>query len=126
MDLAFSTIESTILNKIATAATELNMPSYLIGGFVRDKIIGRATKDADIVCLGDGIALAHRVADLFQPRPPVAYFKNFGTAQIKLPEFEIEFVKLKDGIHNFEYIYCTYLESVSPSIKASELAKINS
>jgi putative nucleotidyltransferase with HDIG domain len=68
------------------------LPAYLIGGFVRDKIIGRPTKDADIVCLGDGIALAHRVADLFEPRPTVAYFKNFGTAQIKLPAFEIEFV----------------------------------
>ena len=102
MDLAFSTIESTILNKIATAATELNMPSYLIGGFVRDKIIGRATKDADIVCLGDGIALAHRVADLFQPRPPVAYFKNFGTAQIKLPEFEIEFVGARKESYQLE------------------------
>jgi poly(A) polymerase len=92
MELAFSTIEKTIFSKIAKAAADLNMPTYLIGGFVRDKIIGRATKDADIVCLGDGIALANSVADLFYPRPPVAYFKNFGTAQIKLPEFEIEFV----------------------------------
>jgi poly(A) polymerase len=92
MELAFSTIEKTIFDKIAKAAAGLNMPTYLIGGFVRDKIIGRATKDADIVCLGDGIALANSVADLFHPRPSVAYFKNFGTAQIKLPEFEIEFV----------------------------------
>ena len=63
------------------------MPCYLIGGFVRDKIIGRPTKDADIVCLGDGIELAHQVADRFNPKPIVAYFKNFGTAQIKIPDF---------------------------------------
>jgi putative nucleotidyltransferase with HDIG domain len=81
-----------VFDKIAKAAAELSLPAFLIGGFVRDKIIGRPTKDADIVCLGDGIALAHRVADLFEPRPTVAYFKNFGTAQIKLPAFEIEFV----------------------------------
>jgi len=92
MQIPCSNIESAIFDKIAYAADELQLPTYLIGGFVRDKIIGRNTKDADIVCLGDGIALAHRVADLFEPRPAVAYFKNFGTAQIKLPELEIEFV----------------------------------
>lgn len=92
MDLSFTHTEQQIFDKIAKAAAELSLPTYLIGGFVRDKIIGRPTKDADIVCLGDGIALAHRVADLFEPRPTVAYFKNFGTAQIKLPAFEIEFV----------------------------------
>ncbi len=92
MDLSFSHTEQVVFDKIAKAAAELSLPAYLIGGFVRDKIIGRPTKDADIVCLGDGIALAHRVADLFEPRPTVAYFKNFGTAQIKLPAFEIEFV----------------------------------
>lgn len=92
MDLTFTHTEQQIFDKIAKAAAELSLPAFLIGGFVRDKIIGRPTKDADIVCLGDGIALAHRVADLFEPRPTVAYFKNFGTAQIKLPAFEIEFV----------------------------------
>lgn len=92
MDLSFTHTEQLVFEKIAKAAAELALPAYLIGGFVRDKIIGRPTKDADIVCLGDGIALAHRVADLFEPRPTVAYFKNFGTAQIKLPAFEIEFV----------------------------------
>jgi putative nucleotidyltransferase with HDIG domain len=84
--------ELFLFKKIAAAAHELGMPCYLIGGFVRDKIIGRATKDADIVCLGDGIVLAHAVADRFQPKPPVAFFKTFGTAQIKLPDFEVEFV----------------------------------
>jgi len=68
------------------------MPVYLIGGFVRDKLIGRKTKDADIVCVGDGILLAHKVAERFNPKPIVSYFKNFGTAHIKLDEFEIEFV----------------------------------
>lgn len=92
MEIAFTTGETAIFRKISGAAAGMDMPCYLIGGFVRDKIIGRPTKDADIVCLGDGIELAHAVAALFTPRPPVSFFKTFGTAQLKLKDFEIEFV----------------------------------
>lgn len=84
--------EEKICELVANAARKLKSPAYLIGGFVRDKLIGRPTKDADIVCLGDGIALAHAVADQLKPRPKVAFFKNFGTAQIKHKGFEVEFV----------------------------------
>lgn len=84
--------ELFIFKKIASAARQLGTPAYLIGGFVRDKIIGRTTKDADIVCLGDGILLAEKVAELFNPKPAVSFFKNFGTAQIKLHDLDIEFV----------------------------------
>jgi len=87
MDIKCTDKELLILKKIAKAAEEQHTDAYLIGGFVRDKIIGRITKDADIVCLGDGIALAHKVAERFKPKPTVAYFKNFGTAQIKIPHF---------------------------------------
>ena len=92
MQIQYTGKELFIFKKIAKAAEELSMPCYLIGGFVRDKLLDRKTKDADIVCIGDGIKLAHAVAELFNPKPTVAYFKNFGTAQIKIPEFEIEFV----------------------------------
>jgi len=92
MDIICTEKELFVFNKIAIAAGELGVPCYLIGGFVRDKLIGRPTKDADIVCVGDGIELAHKVADSFQPRPTVSFFKNFGTAQIKLDDWEIEFV----------------------------------
>jgi len=92
MTIQFSDKEDAIFKQIGAIADKMNMPCYLIGGFVRDKIIGRNTKDADIVCLGDGIELAHAYANEISPKPIVAYFKNFGTAQIKLDEFEIEFV----------------------------------
>ncbi|MDP3392791.1 CCA tRNA nucleotidyltransferase [Sediminibacterium sp.] len=92
MTIQFSDKEEAIFKQIGAVADKMNMPCYLIGGFVRDKIIGRNTKDADIVCLGDGIELAHAYANELSPKPIVAYFKNFGTAQIKLDEFEIEFV----------------------------------
>ena len=76
--------ELEILQKIALSAEELGMPCYLIGGFVRDKILGRNTKDMDIVCVGNGIELAAKVAEKFTLRPEVNFFKNFGTAQIKI------------------------------------------
>lgn len=92
MEIQLSDREKVIIDKVAEAAQSLNMESYLIGGFVRDKILGRATKDADIVCLGDGIILAKAVAQKFSPAPEVNYFKNFGTAHIHTADFDIEFV----------------------------------
>jgi len=92
MDIICTERELFVFNKIAIAVAKLGLPCFLIGGFVRDKLIGRPTKDADIVCVGDGIELAHKVADSFHHRPTVSYFKNFGTAQIKLDDWEIEFV----------------------------------
>jgi len=84
MDIKCTEKELFILNKVSHAAQGLGMECYLIGGFVRDKIIGRKTKDADIVCVGDGIELAKAVAKRFKPEPKFSYFKNFGTAHLKL------------------------------------------
>jgi tRNA nucleotidyltransferase/poly(A) polymerase len=93
MDITCTKEERQLLERIAAAADGINMPCYLIGGFVRDKLLGRKSKDADIVCVGDGIALANAVAATFEPKLQVSFFKNFGTAQIKLNNgFEIEFV----------------------------------
>ena len=97
-----------IFKEIANAARVLNMDCYVIGGFVRDKILGRPTKDMDIVCMGDGIRLAEEVAKQFTPLPQVNFFKNFGTAQIKfsLPDshepFEIEFVGARKESYNYD------------------------
>ncbi|HVZ98055.1 MAG TPA: HD domain-containing protein [Chitinophagaceae bacterium] len=98
MDITLSNEELSIFKKISRAAADLTMPAFVIGGFVRDKILNRPTKDADIVCLGDGIELAKKAALQFHPAPVVNYFKNFGTAQIKIysksgeEKFDIEFV----------------------------------
>lgn len=92
MDIRCTDQELLVFKKIAHAAGALDMPCYIIGGFVRDKLLGRKTKDVDIVCVGDGIRLAHEVASLFNPRPAVSFFKTFGTAQIKIDHLEIEFV----------------------------------
>ncbi len=110
MYISCTDIELTIFNKIALAAEELGMESYAIGGFVRDKILGRPTKDIDIVCTGDGILLAEKVATLFDQRPMVNVFKTFGTAQIKLDDEEIEFV----GARKESYSYDSRKPAVEP------------
>jgi poly(A) polymerase len=98
MQIGCSEKELFIIKKIAHASQNMGMESYVIGGFVRDCIMGRPTKDMDVVCMGDGIELAQAVAKQFHPVPQVNYFRNFGTAQIRVrPDedtepFDIEFV----------------------------------
>ena len=92
MQIECSEAEMQVFRKIAAAAASIGTQAFIVGGFVRDKLIGRASKDADIVCLGDGIVLAHEVAKHFHPVPPVSFFKTFGTAHIRVSDWEIEFV----------------------------------
>jgi len=93
MDINCTDKELFYINKVGEAAADQGVETYLVGGFVRDKLLGRNTKDADFVCVGDGIALAHAVAQRFSPIPQVDYFKNFGTAHIRVDrEFDLEFV----------------------------------
>ena len=85
--------ELEVFQKVAAAAKELHYPCYLIGGFVRDKILGRPTKDADFMCVGDGLKLAEAASKQFRPPPRVSYFKTYGTAHFKMPDgFDLEFV----------------------------------
>ena len=100
MQIECTNKELFFFKKIAKAAKALGTPCYVIGGFVRDKIIRRNTKDIDIVCLGDGIELAEAFADNFSPKPTVSFFKNFGTAQVKIDDVEIEFVGARKESYN--------------------------
>lgn len=84
--------ELPIVELIGKAGDELDYPTYVVGGFVRDRIINRPTKDIDIVCVGDGIKLAQKVSDLLGIRKAVTVFKRFGTAMLKYKGLEVEFV----------------------------------
>ena len=86
-------LQHSIFKIIALASKELNTPSYVIGGFVRDLLLDRnQPKDIDIVTVGSGIALAEKVAEKLPGKPKVQFFKNFGTAMIKLDDLDLEFV----------------------------------
>lgn len=92
MQVKLEKLEILIIGKVAEAAKQLSLPAFVVGGFVRDQLLGRPCKDIDIVCLGDAIALANKVSELFHPHPKVSWFKNFGTAHINIHGYDVEFV----------------------------------
>ena len=84
--------EKYIYDIICQAARELGTEAYMIGGYVRDKILGRKSYDMDIVSVGSGIDLANQVARKLKPAPKVAIYQNFGTASLRSDQIILEFV----------------------------------
>ena len=86
-------LNNPIFKIIAQASQELNVESYVIGGFVRDSLLQRDfKKDIDIVAIGSGIDLALKVSQLLPNKPKVQVFKTYGTAMLRYKEIDIEFV----------------------------------
>ena len=77
---------------VSEAADEAGLEAYVIGGYVRDIFLGRPSKDIDVVVVGSGIELARMVARKLGRGASLSVFKNFGTAQVKSGDMEIEFV----------------------------------
>lgn len=84
--------ERKILLLISETAKELGYPVYAVGGYVRDRLLARTSKDMDIVCIGSGIRLAENMASKLRPIPRVTVYSRFGTAMLKHEDLEIEFV----------------------------------
>ncbi len=98
-----SALHNTIFEVISKASVELNVESYVIGGFVRDFLLGRdAKKDIDIVAVGSGIELALKVSELLPKKPKVQVFKTYGTAMLRFEDTEIEFVGARKESYHFE------------------------
>ena len=82
-----------IFQRIQTVSDQMQLETYVVGGFVRDLLLERPIiKDIDIVCVGSGIALAKAVAQALGAFERVVVFKNFGTAMVRLEGLELEFV----------------------------------
>lgn len=92
MNLSESLSNPRIFKTVGAAADELGRECYAVGGFVRDLIIGRASKDIDFVTVGSGIELAQAVGRTLGPKTRVNVFRTYGTAQIRRGELELEFV----------------------------------
>ena len=77
-------LQHPIFKIITKSAYELDIDSYVIGGFVRDFILNRGdAKDIDVVAIGNGIKLANQVAKNLPNKPKVQVFKTFGTAMLR-------------------------------------------
>lgn len=98
-----SSLNNKIFEIISQASQELNVDSYVIGGFVRDLILNRDfKKDIDIVAVGSGIELALKVSQLLPKQPKVQVFKTYGTAMLRFEDTEIEFVGARKESYNLE------------------------
>ncbi|HLK96367.1 MAG TPA: HD domain-containing protein, partial [Hymenobacter sp.] len=86
--------KNPIFDHISQEAATLGVQAHVIGGFVRDLVLGRPSKDIDVVCVGSGIALAEAVGKALHTN--VSVFPNFGTAMLKTmldgQLWEVEFV----------------------------------
>ena len=89
-----------IFKTLADCANQLGVDAYVIGGFVRDIYLGRDSKDIDVVTIGKGIELAELVHKQLGEEAHLSIFKNFGTAQVKFGDLEIEFVGARRESYN--------------------------
>jgi len=85
-------INTKIFQAVADQSENLGLETYVVGGYVRDLILERPSKDIDFVTIGDGIELATNVAKSLNPKLNVSVFKNFGTAQFNFKGCDLEFV----------------------------------
>ncbi len=99
--IRYNSKEKKILDTINKAASDLGVETYLIGGYVRDKLLKRNIKDIDVVCIGDGITLAKKTAGYLGFKGDVTIFKRFGTAMINYGGIDIEFVGARKESYNF-------------------------
>lgn len=81
-----------IFRKVGSVADGMDREVYVVGGYVRDLLLGRSSKDIDFVTVGSGIEFARNLASALGPKANLATFANFGTAQITAPGLELEFV----------------------------------
>jgi len=84
--------QNSIFKIVGEAGQRLGLPTYVVGGYVRDLLLERENKDIDFTCVGSGIALAKEVSKALGKDVPVSIFKNFGTAMINWGDYELEFV----------------------------------
>jgi len=95
-------LNDRIFKIISQVASEENVQVFVIGGYVRDIILNRPSKDIDVVAIGSGIDIATKVAKKLGPKVKVNVFKNFGTAMIRSKEFEVEFVGARKESYRHE------------------------
>jgi len=92
MQFTFTGKDKFIIDLLTETVIQHNIDGYLVGGYVRDKLLNRQSMDIDVVCVGDGIDFAQKFAKQCTLSTRVNVFKSFGTAQVVVGGFEVEFV----------------------------------
>ena len=85
-------LDKEIFHLIGQVADEMGVECYVVGGYVRDIFLERPSNDIDVVVVGSGIEVASALKKRLGRRAHLSVFKNFGTAQVKMGNEEIEFV----------------------------------
>ncbi|MDD7604850.1 MAG: HD domain-containing protein [Candidatus Limisoma sp.] len=85
-------LNDEIFHTVGIVADGMSQPCYVVGGYVRDLFLHRTSKDIDFVTVGSGISLAERLATSLGGKTSLAVYRNFGTAQVKHGDLELEFV----------------------------------
>lgn len=85
-------LDTNVFKNVAHVAKEMNIKAFVIGGYVRDLLLNRQSKDVDFVVLGSGIAFAKKVSDALGSNTHAKYFKSFGTAMVQYDGWDLEFV----------------------------------
>jgi len=93
-------LNNIIFKTISQILGERNQQAFVIGGFVRDKLLGRPSKDIDIVTIGSGIELAQETAQRLMKSPKVTTYRNFGTAMFRYRGVDVEFVGARKESYN--------------------------
>ena len=85
-------LDQEIFHQISEAADHLGLECYVVGGYVRDIFLERPSNDIDVVVVGSGISVAKELKKILGHKAHLSVFKNFGTAQVKFKDTEVEFV----------------------------------
>ena len=85
-------LNSELFHRLTETADALGIECYLVGGYVRDLMLERATNDIDVVVVGSGISMAEAFCKRLGRGAHLSVFRNFGTAQVKWHDQEVEFV----------------------------------
>lgn len=93
-------LDKDIFHKISAAADKLGLECYVVGGYVRDIFLERPTNDIDVVVVGSGVQVASELKQMLGRKAHLSVFRNFGTAQVKWRETEVEFVGARRESYN--------------------------
>jgi poly(A) polymerase len=92
MDFSKHLMQTYPLQLVSSVADEMKLETYVVGGYVRDLVLNRGSKDIDFVCVGSGVTLAEKVMEKAGKVDGYSVYKNFGTAMIRIDGWELEFV----------------------------------